>query len=195
MIGKFREGANTGMTLLELLVSLALLAIITAGLASTLNLSLQLYDRAETADELSEELVLRGNLRRWLMAAHPPSRLTHLPDEFTGDAERLTFTTLADTPFAPLTAMLRITVAMETDMLSLTIEHLDDDGSVIDAETRTLVEQWQGGQISYFQDGDDPRWVDQWTDTARLPRLVKIEAEPDIHPNWPVFVVRPRLEP
>lgn len=195
MIGKFRSGSKAGMTLLELLIALALLALITGGLASSLSLSLRLYDRAQALDEVSDEIALRGNLRRWLMSALPPSRLTHIPGEFEGDADSLSFLTLADTPFAPMTALLQISVAAEADQLIMALNHLDDTGVVIQTERRVLLEDWNGGTFQYFDDGDEPGWRNQWLDQPSLPRLIKIAAEPFSTSNWPDFVVRPRLEP
>lgn len=185
---------RAGLSLFELLIALALLALLSVGLGAALNLGAQLYARTAELGASAEEIALRTRLRRWLMAATPPSRLTPFPAGLTGSPEALSFTTLSETPFAPEAAALRVSVAVENGTLRLTAATMTDDGDTIGAYDRALATGLTGLRITYFDAAaEPPGWREAWDDASRLPDLVRIEADPGSLPAWPEFTVRPRL--
>ena len=185
--------ARSGLSLFELLVALALLALITAGLAGALGMAVRVWDRAAGLYALSEEIALRGRLRSWLEQATPPTRLTPFPAGLTGSADGLSFVTLAETPFAPDAAALRVTVSREGDRLTLLAETLDDEGTTLSRIEGPLA-RGIAPRFAYYDDmAQPPAWRDSWENTDTLPALVRITAEEGSTPDWPDFVVRPVL--
>ena len=85
--------SRAGLGLLEVLISLALLALIAGGLSGALGLGLRLNERSQAAVAEQDELALRARLRHWLMTAIPPERITHVPAVFEGAPDVVTFTT------------------------------------------------------------------------------------------------------
>ena len=79
---------SLGFSLLELLIALALLAAIGAALASTTQTSVQVWKRTTSTDAQLEAIVLRGQLRRWIQDAKPPSRFG-LAQEVSGSPSAL----------------------------------------------------------------------------------------------------------
>jgi len=185
-----------GLSLMELLVALALVAVIAAALATTTSFGIRLLDRTEALAKDTPEIALRQRLRHWMRGAIPPTRLTRFPTALIGTEQQVIFTTLIPAPFAPDAAALRITVDVETEDLTMQVEELDDDGAVLNTHTRTLAQDLRNGKISYFTDvPNDPGWRDMWDDPARQPDLIRITADPGSTPPWPEFTVRLALGP
>lgn len=185
---------RTGLSLFELLVSLALLALLSAGLAAALNIGAQLYSRTTTLGVADEQVVLRGRLRGWLASAVPPAQLVPFPSRFIGTAEGLEFTTLAETPFAPDASGLRVSLAFDGGELRMAVRTMSDDGSTLAEFDHLLTSDTGAGSISYFDaSSDPPEWRGSWQETTRLPDLVQITTDPTSRPDWPEFTVRPIL--
>ena len=190
------EGSSrAGLSLLELLVALALLALIATGIAGAFGLGNQLWNRAETLGQFRQEVALRGQLRHFLRQTLPPNRLSPFQARFDGRVDQFSFVTLAETPFAPDTAALRITVAAQEESLVLITSFLDDDSAVIRSLTDVLAAKATDIRFSYYAgEGDAAEWRDLWTDDVTLPRLIRIEVAKGSMPPWPEFTVRPRLQ-
>jgi len=181
---------NAGLTLLETLVALALLAVIAAGLASSLNLGVRIYERVGKGDELAPEFAHRAIVRGWLSAAASLDRLSNIPTEFVAGETQLRFVTFAPTPFAPDAAALRVTVTTGEGM-SFTAETLDDQGDVLHQFDGVLSSDTVAAQISYWDSrADPPGWRSNWDDEARLPLLVRIQTNTQNASNWPEMTVR-----
>lgn len=187
------SGPRAGLSLFELLLSLALLALIAAALSGSLSLGLRLYERADRNAPELDALTLRLQLRYWLDHAAPPHLLTPFPIGFDGRPEQLIFTTLAETPFAPDASALRVDIALQDYALRLTATALDHDGEDIDSWTRDLATEASGLRIRYYQPGDPTgQWLDTWPPGTALPALVRIELAPGSTPDWPELTQRPR---
>ncbi len=182
---------NAGLTLMELLISLALMAFIALGITSSLGMALRVYDHSEELAPQSDPVVYRLHLRHWLANATPPSLLTPFPARFEGSADRLQFITLAETPSFPQAAALRVELAVNEDKLALAFTTLTDDGSDIEVLEKVLVEGVTNARISYL--GDDPtnmEWLTEWRSDTALPRAVKITVDPGSRPDWPDLITR-----
>jgi len=184
--------SRSGLSLFELLVALALLALIATGLAGALGMAVNVWDRSANLVASAEEVALRSRLRIWLRNATPPTRLTPFPAKFIGSPDGLSFVTLSDTPFSPEAAALRVTVTASGRSLSLTAQSIDDEGATISNIEGILAEDISPRFSYYAPDTDPPDWQDTWENTAHLPALVRIEAPEGSVPEWPDFVVRLR---
>lgn len=185
---------RSGLSLFELLISLALLALLSVGLAAALNVGVQLYARTTSIDDSSEEIALRSRLRHWLTLATPPNVLAPFAPGLVGTSSEFEFVTLAETAFAPEAAGLRVSVTTETGRLKLVVMTLDDHGEALRSYENTLARDASGARFTYFNMQDDPpAWGDTWDDTTRLPDLVRIEIDAGSTPQWPEFTVRPSL--
>lgn len=186
-----RFTSQSGLSLFELLIALALLAFISAALASSFSLGSRLFVKSTQIAALSDELALRSRLRRWLSTATPPSLLTGFALKFEGQSDGLTFVTLTPTPFAPDAAGLTINVAISDKTLSLTAIAFDDDGKKISNYSGILAENVTQIKFNYYTvEEEELGWQNSWTNTARLPDLVRIEVGEGSQLEWPEFTVR-----
>ncbi len=182
---------RSGLSLFELLIALALLAFIAVALASSFSLGSRLFVKSTRIAALSDEYALRSRLRNWLSAATPPSLLTGFALNFEGQSDKLTFVTLTPTPFAPDAAGLSITVTSTEKTLSLTAIAFDDDGKELSQYTGMLTNNAPDIRFSYYlSTGETPGWRNDWSETARLPDLVRITAGEGSQPEWPEFTVK-----
>ncbi|WP_208353094.1 hypothetical protein [Pseudaestuariivita rosea] len=183
-----RLSSRSGLSVLELLMSLALLALIAGGLASAMGLGIRLYDRSTQISEHSDELTLRTRLRDWLATATPETQLVRFPTKFQGRMDGFSFVTLKPTPFAPDAAALRISVLFQDNVLTMSAEALDDENQTIQVFSAPLLTSTETVGFSYY-DREEGVWHGDWTSPA-LPALVRIEAETGTTPEWPAFTVR-----
>lgn len=180
-----KQGSGrAGFSLLELLVALALLGIIGAGLASAIRLGTQTYSRAQALETDGIQAAMRAQMRRLLSEATSPNLLTPFPKSFRGSAQELSFVTLAPLGFARDAAGLRVSLALENSALMATLEPFDEDGTAQQQYRSELAKEVETLSISYFA---DDTWQDSWDNTATLPQLVRIELGAET--LWPEFTV------
>ena len=177
---------KSGFSLLKLLVALALLAVIGAGLANAMRLGTQVYSRAQALGDGSVEVAARSQLRRLLERATPLNLLTPFPKEFRGTDNALSFVTLSPLGFARDAAGLRVSIAMEGDELGATITAFDDDGRELSQHSAKLLSGAAEVTFRYFTNGE---WATEWSDTSQLPELVQIAVTGKTEPFWPEFTV------
>lgn len=132
---------NKGLSVLELLIGLAVLALIAGGLSGAMGFGAKVWDRSRGLGASEEALVLRQRLRTWLTQANPPSNLTVFRAGFVGDTQSLRFVTFSQTPFAPEAAALRVHILRQGQSLMLNFEQLGDKGEVLATVSRQLVEK------------------------------------------------------
>lgn len=184
---------NTGLSLIELLVALGLLAIVLVGLLSTTQLGVSLLDRAQREHEFHNELATRVRLRGWLQRAQPARANDEYPFNFIGQAQEMSFVSLASTPYFPKAYSMKVTVRTNQEGLQLVLEGLDENGSSLQTlhrrlnlSTSFLFQYWDASETK-------PKWSSDWTDPGRVPNLVKITRLGDSTPYWPEFIVAPLL--
>ena len=149
-----RRGSDprrAGLSVLELLVALALLALIAGGLAGGMGLGLRLFERARALEALAPELALRTQLRAWLAAALPPDRIEGMPTPFEGRPDGMGFHTARPTPFAPEAALLRVEVRVEDDALVLEAVALGADGGKVARYPGRLADGVDGMGFAYHE--------------------------------------------
>ena len=182
---------NSGLSILELLVALSIVAVIAGGLAITTQFGVRVLDHTEELHIDNPRVILRSRLRTWLSRANPAGSLANLSVGFEGSEEGLRFTTFAAKGFAPESVALRIEIRLRQTSVDLSIEELDDDGGVLARHVRTLATNVRNLKVQYFDArAAQPGWVSNWDREGRLPALVQITAEPGSEPHWPEFSVR-----
>ncbi len=183
-----------GLSLLELLVALALLAVITVGLITTTSLGVRLLDRTQEISKNQNEIALRIRLRSWIKNISSPTLLSNIPSGMFGTDRRLSFNTFAATPFHGQAAAMNVVLEQEGSDLTMALSFLDDVGSVLDQDRRVLLRDVTELKISYF-DGtqDQPNWITEWSEETRLPQLIRITANQGTTPPWPEFTIAPIL--
>ena len=183
---------QSGFSLMELLLSLALLAVISVGMLASLGLSIKIYDRSIEAGENAAQISHRLLLREWLSQAMAPSNKTAFPVVFDGSETYLSFVTQAETTFLPGAAAMRIELRGEDARLSFTAEILNMEGKVIDRLDGLLAENASDVRIAYYSAEEGKRgWQEEWTSAQGLPAGVLIIVTPGSQPNWPDFITRP----
>lgn len=182
---------RSGLSLLELLIALALLAVISVALATTTSFGVQLLNRTEQLNSANAEIALRIRLRSWMERAVGPELIVGFPTAFSGTQDQLEFVTLAPAPFAPDSAALRINIITGTDTLNLKIDEIDDAGTILTSHNRVLATDIHNVSFNYYSaDPDVGGWHDTWTNETTLPALVRITADQGSTPSWPEFTVR-----
>lgn len=174
-----RRNPRAGVTLLELLIALWVMAAAALILASSLGLMGRALARVGAEATDVDRLTARVTLRRWLEDMPLAARLT-------GDGASLTFFTLIDTP--PLTAAELVAVRVS-----------GDDGAVRAQAGVVQMDLSPAGAMSsiryYGAPGvaDSAAWRDDWPVTATgLPNLIRIEYEDGARPMPPLTVVPAR---
>lgn len=193
MLSRRISNGRAGLSLLELLVSLSLLALIAAGLAGAFGVGTQVFDRAQSLNSHQGEIAARRQLRAALMQALPPNRITPFPNSFVGAPDRLAFVTMAEAPFSTDAAALTYSVQWNGTALLLDVAAIDDEGAVINGWQHVLASDVSNVTFRFLNtEGDSPVWQPTWADQPGLPALVQITGEGGA-PAWVEFTVAPRL--
>ena len=170
-------------------MALALMTVLATALVSATASGVRLLDRSGALGEVGAELALRLRLRHWLGTAIAPAGVG-FPTAFSGREDRLAFTTLTPDGLSSDATALRVEVMAVAGQLRLTALALDDDGSVVHAFDRVLLDRAPDVEITYLSGRPgEATWLRSWTDEASLPLAVRIRTETRSRPAWPVFSV------
>jgi len=182
------DNQKAGLSLLELLVSLTLLAFISLGLVGALGLGVRLYDRTSSLSVQSSPLAARTQLRSFLSAAEPrpPETSGTAFTLFSGKHDSLEFTTYAFTELVPTASQLVVRLHVDNGYLRLHISGRDHSGSTIEEFGSVLASNVTSIAVSYFS---NDTWNESWDASGRLPQLVNVEINDGSLRNWPDFTV------
>jgi len=208
-----RRSQARGFTLIELMVALALFAMLASILFGSLRLAGRSADAGEEKAQASSGMRLASDYLREQLASQHPQRMRKMlefPLLFGGTGEELRFTAtlpgrvgvggmwyyklaVANVPGKQQPALVLSRVMPDLDGLSLP--------GFDDAERSVLADDVKSVKISYF--GRDrgvaldqaPTWRNTWDDTQLLPVLVQIEVVPRSGEAWPPILVAPRAAP
>ncbi|WP_120634200.1 prepilin-type N-terminal cleavage/methylation domain-containing protein [Ruegeria sp. EL01] len=185
--------ARSGLSLFELLIALALLALIAVGLSGSLNFAVLVYSRAHIDPEIATHAAMKARVRSWLISAAPPSSITAYPTEFAGEPTRLEFTTTHTKGFAKDAAALRVSLESVSSALILTVSEIDDGGATVTTHNVTAANGMDLVFSYYDTQTEQQTWNDSWNDPSRLPDLIKIDTQDERISDWHAFIVRPVL--
>jgi general secretion pathway protein J len=189
---------EAGFTLLELLVSMTLLALLSLVLFGGFRFGTRAWDRSETSTAATSEIRRAQDIiAETLGRAYPEMQFSDPKNPhvfFEGNANEVTF---LGPDGSGSGAMAVIHLAHEGDALVMiaTPELARDTGA--ETKTRQLLDHVATFELAYFgaaKDTDSPRWFSSWSNVSRLPKLVRIRASlTTARPGWTEMIVTPRI--
>ncbi len=197
-------GAEAGMTLIEMMVAMALLALLSMGLYGGLSLGTNAWRRgiAHNAGDDSVRF-LQSFLRREIEQAYPAylaQDAAHPQIDFSGGADQLEF--LAPAPEALIGGGdARLSLSTEPGIGGMQLilvarpEMADENASLA---RETLLTGVRSVQFAYFgpdEAGGGAQWRENWAGRTTLPQLVRLRVAfpPDDPRIWPELVLAPRI--
>jgi general secretion pathway protein J len=197
-----QRNRDAGFTLVELLVSLAVLGLLAVLLSSGLRFGARAWERSEAHTEGMDEVMrVRALLRHEIEQAYPEyvtSDRKHPHVAFIGTGATMTF--LAPAPQASgIEGLAEVTLSgvQKQSHVGLTMA-IRPDGSAEGIAGELLLNDLAFLRFGYFgsdEAGGPAAWHDEWTNRKTLPLLVKISAkfpQGDAR-SWPTLVVAPRI--
>lgn len=176
-----RRNPRAGLTLLELMIALWVMAAAALILASSLGLTGRALTRVGSDAADIGPLTDRNRLRHWIESIPPGATLS-------GDSESMAFTTLIDEPPLDLASLTDVQLALADTTLRAVAGPADAP-----ALTATLAENAKALTIRYYGSplpNGQSRWHDTWPATAvALPDLVRIDYQSDVTPAPPLSVI------
>jgi general secretion pathway protein J len=200
---------QSGMTLMELVVALALLALIVGALAGALGTGLNASAAVEARAGAGETLrVAQTALRRYVGQARPAIWRAGAREQiaFAGDAAALGFMALMPPwPGSGGLYLVRIGLEDRPDGRALVLRRMPTAGERSDfgfpdaSDAAVLAEGVAAIRWSYFgvEDGARaPAWRADWRGQRRLPKLVRLDLQfrDPRAPAWPPLVIALRLD-
>ena len=196
--------AEHGMTLTELIVALALLALIVGALASALGVGVRasaaVEERAQQGDALR---TAQTTLRRYIAQARPARWRAGARERigFEGDAGAVGFTAVMP-PYPGSGGLYLVRVALEEsgNGRALVLRRVATAGERQDfdiagaPDATLLIDGVAALRWSYFgqEDGaQKPSWRTDWRGQRHLPRLVRLDLQmrDPAAPAWPPLVI------
>lgn len=176
-----RRNPRAGLTLLELLIALWVMAAAALILASSLDLTGRALARVGSDAAGIGPLTDRNRLRHWIESIPPGAALS-------GDSETLTFTTLIDEPPLDMASLSGVQLTLSDTTLSALAGPIGAR-----ALTATLTETATGLTIRYYGSpwpNSQNGWHAEWPATAvALPDLIRIDYQSDLTPAPPLSVI------
>ena len=185
-----RQTNDSGFTFLELLISIAILAMISVMISGAMIYTRQVWDRGAKFTAYEHQALLRDSLRDWLQHVHDHKAIS-------GDQDALDFTILwGDMPrvdIYELQVKLHVVRGQIKDDLVIDLKGLDIDDQVALSEQRVLLSDMRDLRIQYFGKPAPTGqwgWYDDWEfDNPNL-KLIRIEATHADGRAWPPLAVR-----
>jgi general secretion pathway protein J len=193
-------GNEGGFTLLELLVTLALLSLLSLALFGSIAYGTRIWEAARSIETKTENVRLaQQTLARLISTAYPKfvvKDALHASVALDGETESLDL-------LAPSTQ-----VPGALDVITIHETHSPDTGTlVVDRKlelgensqrpnSETLLKGLQTLTFRYFgplKPGGKPKWQNTWTDRSRPPLLIRITAVLANHVEWPDLTVAPQI--
>lgn len=182
---------RAGVTLLETLVALLIMAMVAAILSSGFSASIRNLNRSAGVSTAVDHALARHDLRRWLENASPTSVPSDTRPQLQGTAKELTFLAVPPMPDFWPGAAVEVTLGGEAPTVRL--RGIGPDGKTARDATLTLAPP--GVRLSFSFWGRRsaeaaPGWHDDWPSGIGLPDLVKLTFTGTSRP-LPPMVIRP----
>ncbi|MEJ0037692.1 MAG: prepilin-type N-terminal cleavage/methylation domain-containing protein [Gammaproteobacteria bacterium] len=197
--------ASRGMTLIEVMVALAILSLLAAGMISAFRLGQRTFDRVTRIDRAHDDVTLvQQFLRTTIESTYPFEPEPGKRAEATG-LEGTTTRVLVTAPGSAAgvdsgNRRFVLDVVRQADgseSLTLTAE-VDRNGSRDSdshhVRTETLIPRIESAEWSYLDTTEGNNWLAHWTE-RRAPALVRLRVQfprGDLR-RWPDLVVAPRV--
>lgn len=202
------RGRDRGFTLVEMLVTMALLSLLMLGMASALRSMAQTEERVDQRVERADELRIAAAFLRTTMGrlsvrrTGAVQRQDESPFLFSGLRDAVVWVGIMPARHGVGGRFIfRLAVEGSSDTSALVIRFVPWEGQVAmpnwdQADSRVLVRGVQAFEISYEDMAQQvrPLWVDRWVRTDGLPSRVRIDVATRDGP-WPLLVVTTRSLP
>lgn len=176
---------NSGSTLLEVILALAVFSFTTILISQTISIGIKSYQNVVKKSERRTAAADRLLLRKLLLTAFERKHENGPDAYFFADSERLTFFSYENpyqTPWRPITLR-------RTDT-HLVLEFQTESG----VEHRNLVANAGNFEVLLLKKGTSGlSWTRIWEKEFGLPALITIVDPTASRPEWPEFTVAPRL--
>ncbi|MDQ2917054.1 MAG: prepilin-type N-terminal cleavage/methylation domain-containing protein [Pseudomonadota bacterium] len=200
-----------GFTLLELIIALVLLGLLSGVLFGSVKLAGRSTNSGEAKTEAAASMRLAQEFLRTNLEAQHPLRMRKIVDTpllFEGRSDELRYAS----ELPPRVAgggiwFYRLTVRADDPHAPLVLERMIPDLSAdappefTNADRSILAQGIASLKLGYFGRDPDagpsvaPSWRDHWSDTQRLPLLIRIDVTPKQGAPWPTLYVSPRESP
>ena len=200
-MSKARKQAG-GFTLIEVLVCLALMAMIATILITSLQIGGHTWQRVTRTSNSSDDIAQAQRfLRQRLGSLYPYERTAggvSQPALLVSDGASVEFS--APSPDSMRLGMRRYRIAVDSQALTVH-SRLDGGGAAfglsLDGDAEPLLASVAGMVVQFLikPEAGPPRWVDRWIDSSHLPLLIRIDvsfADKDSR-RWPPLFVEPRV--
>ena len=182
------ESRTGGFSYLELLLSLALIAIMSVLISGTLDFGRRLWERSGEFSDYERMQLVRLDAKRWIESVVERKSVGEPQSLFVGTQTGLKISSAvqnaAYTGVSKIAASLTAMTENGGLVLRWTITHGNTETEELNSNSAMLAADLSKIKFSYFgsQVPDQPRtWVSEWPDHSELPRLVRIEAIRSTH--------------
>jgi general secretion pathway protein J len=194
---------EAGFSLVELLVSLVLISLVAALLASSLGFGQRVWHRSEERAQASRVMFDAQAALRRLFDNMQPLRVASQDTraiDFRGSADQLEGIVPLPTGIG-LGGLYRLHLFRDSSArrVDLTFQAYERDKASDDAAApTTLASDIEGMEFGYFgkaRGEEAPGWRDEWKDQDELPTLISIKitaAKTDV--AWPELLIAPRVK-
>lgn len=197
--------ADAGMTLLEVLVAMAIMALLVVMLSGGTREISAIWDRAESqGDALAGMDAMQATLRGVIGLARPDYASADTDDArivFDGEPTEMSF--IAPAPGSDGQGQLvlqRLSLAPRGRGSALVLAWSPGmpETAAVEPRVTVLLDNVTGLQLAYFGrlgNEDEPDWHDNWRDALALPALVRIHLQRSgaAGPALPDLVIAPRV--
>lgn len=199
-----REVSESGFTLAETLVVIALLSLLTAALFGAVRFGLSVWGSVSQRGAAETQVaVVQDFLRRVIGGAYPAfvshgSGRGHL--EFAGEQSSMTF--IGPAPMSrEIGGRSRITLSLETTNQSKALvvsSHPELQNPIQDASRDVLLQDVQSVEFSYFGKSSAGvlDWQKTWNNAFTMPRSIRIRVN-FVHGDrrsWSDLIISPRVD-
>lgn len=195
-----QSNPQSGYSLVELLVVLALLGLIAIAVSGGLSFGARVWERTERHVSSAELSGGGHQVLRALLSGFYPRKTGEAGQErtveFEGARERMSLLTAASAQLGE-SGIAKVTLSVErkdgTASLKLTLQ---PEVEGLPPRIATLVDDAQAIAFSYGEAGGAAvTWSETWTSRAKPPALIRIRVRSAPgQPAWPELVVRTRID-